>query len=131
MTVDLRLAIPAGIAWIAVWILLGIPAVLQAAAVVSWALAVACVVVAILARRSGSRAGGGWRGWAAIVVVIATVTFDYAMAPWSSSVNGSTVSTSGDLVVDARSSARARSLSTERPRWIRQSRQVRSPRRRQ
>ncbi|MCU1403466.1 MAG: ComEC/Rec2 family competence protein [Microbacteriaceae bacterium] len=76
MTVDLRLALPAGTAWIAVSVFLAIPAVLPTAAVVSWALAVACVVVAILARRPGSRraggAGGGWRGWAAMAVVIAT-----------------------------------------------------------
>jgi competence protein ComEC len=72
MTVDLRLAIPAGIAWIAVWVFLGVPAALPVAAGVCWALSVACAVLAILLKRMG--VGAGWRGWVAIAIVIAAAT---------------------------------------------------------
>jgi competence protein ComEC len=54
MNVDLRLALPVGIAWVAAAVLLGFPGALPGAAVVAWAVALAAVTVALLSHRRGA-----------------------------------------------------------------------------
>jgi competence protein ComEC len=51
MRVDLRLAVPVGVAWASVAVLLGFPGALPAAAVIAWAVAIGLLTVALLLRR--------------------------------------------------------------------------------
>lgn len=51
MNLDLRLALPVGVVWVVLAVLLGFPGAVPASAVVAWAVALAAVVAAFLSRR--------------------------------------------------------------------------------
>ncbi|HEY9478372.1 MAG TPA: hypothetical protein VIQ26_08060, partial [Microbacteriaceae bacterium] len=70
MNRDLRLAVPAGFAWIVVGILVSFPQFLPSAAAVLWGCAGAAVCLALLTRRAGLRAAASMMTLAAAAAAL-------------------------------------------------------------